>query len=159
MRIESFLQQSPVFQISRAARRIEAALNQTLGEEELTFFESLVLTAVFFEKKGVKPSALADAFETTRGNVSHCVSSLEAKGLVKRRIDPNDARALQIALLPAGRKRAVRVAAILDRMQRRFEEGMGTAELDGMLGLMHAVEELCSGLAVTANWKRQKKSF
>ena len=143
MRIESFLQQSPVFQISRAARRIEAALNQTLGEEELTFFESLVLTAVFFEKKGVKPSALAETFQTTRGNVSHCVSSLEAKGLVKRRIDPGDARALQIALLPAGRKRAVRVAGILDRMQRRFEETVGTTSLETMATGICAVEDLC----------------
>ena len=94
MRIESFLRQSPIFQASRIARRMEASLN-VLREEELTFFEALVLAAIFFEKKGgIKPSYLAETFQTTRGNVSHCVSSLEAKGLVRRRIDPEDARAL-----------------------------------------------------------------
>ena len=149
MRIESFLQQSPVFQITRAARKIEAALNQTLGEEDLTFFESLVLAAVFFEKKGVKPSALAETFQTTRGNVSHCVSSLEAKGLVRRKIDDDDARALQIMLLPAGRKRAVRVAGILDRMQRQFELTIGAAKLETMIGQMGKVEELCSQPSIT----------
>jgi len=148
MRIESFLRQSPVFQISRAARRTEAALNAILCEEGLTFFESLVLAAVFFEKRGVKPSALAEAFETTRGNVSHCVSSLEAKGLVRRRIDPGDARALQIVLLPTGRKRAVRVAAILDRMQRRFEETIGMTRLESMTDEMRSVEDLC------AQWRK-----
>jgi len=148
MRIESFLRQSPVFQISRAARRTEAALNAILREEGLTFFESLVLAAVFFEKRGVKPSALAEAFETTRGNVSHCVSSLEAKGLVRRRIDPGDARALQIVLLPTGRKRAVRVAAILDRMQRRFEETIGMTRLETMTDEMRSVEDLC------AQWRK-----
>jgi len=148
MRIESFLRQSPVFQISRAARRTEAALNAILREEGLTFFESLVLAAVFFEKRGVKPSALAEAFETTRGNVSHCVSSLEAKGLVRRRIDPGDARALQIVLLPTGRKRAVRVAAILDRMQRRFEETIGMTRLESMTDEMRSVEDLC------AQWRK-----
>lgn len=147
MRIESFLRQSPVFQVSRAARRMEAALNAILREEELTFFESLVLTAVFFEKKGVKPSALAETFQTTRGNVSHCVSSLEAKGLVRRRIDADDARALQIVLMPAGRRRAVRVAGILDRMQRQFEETSGAAKLDTMLRQLGEVEELCLRLA------------
>lgn len=147
MRIESFLRQSPVFQITRAARRIESGLNATLHEEDLTFFESLVLAAVFFEKKGVKPSALAETFQTTRGNVSHCVSSLEAKGLIRRRLDPDDARAFQITLLPAGRKRAVRVAAILDRMQRQMEQILGASSLRNLPVLLFSVESLCSPLA------------
>jgi len=149
MRIESFLRQSPIFQASRIARRMEASLNLVLREEGLTFFESLVLAAIFFEKKGgAKPSYLAETFQTTRGNVSHCVSSLEAKSLVRRRIDAEDARALQLVLLPAGRKRAVRVVGILDRMQRHFEEKIGVAKLEGMLEQLHSVEELCSRLAI-----------
>lgn len=147
MRIESFLRQSPVFQITRAARGIESGLNAILHEEDLTFFESLVLAAVFFEKKSVKPSALAETFQTTRGNVSHCLSSLEAKGLVRRRVDPDDARALQIALLPAGRKRAVRVVAILDRMQRRMEQILGASGLRSIPILLFSVESLSTPLA------------
>lgn len=148
MRIESFLRQSPVFQASRIARRMEGSLNAILREEGLTFFEALMLAAIFFEKKGgIQPSELARTFQTTRGNVSHCVSSLEAKGLVRRRIDPEDARAFQLALQPAGRKRAVRVAAILDRMQARFEETVGVAKLEAMLTEMRAVEEMCGRLA------------
>ena len=147
MRIESFLRQSPVFQASRIARRMEASLNLILREEGLTFFEALILVSIFFERKGgIKPSDLADTFQTTRGNVSHCISSLEAKGLVRRRIDPEDARAFQLVLQAAGRKRAVRVAGILDRMQGRFESTIGIARLEAMLGQMRAVEELCSDL-------------
>src|ERR1700732_2885560 len=115
MRIEAFLRQSPVFQASRIARRMVASLNAILREEELTFFEALILAAIFFEKKGgIKPSDLAESFQTTRGNVSHCISSLEAKGLVRRRIDPEDARAFQLVLQGAGRKLAVRVVGTLD---------------------------------------------
>jgi DNA-binding MarR family transcriptional regulator len=151
MRIESFLRQSPVFQASRIARRMEASLNLILREEKLTFFESLILAAIFFEKKGgSKPSDLAETFQTTRGNVSHCISSLEAKGLVRRRIDPNDARAFQLVLQAAGRKRAVRVVGILDRMQGQFEKTIGVAKLEAMLGQMCAVEDLCSRLAESA---------
>jgi DNA-binding MarR family transcriptional regulator len=151
MRIESFLQQSPVFQASRIARRMEASLNAVLRSEGLTFFESLVLAAIFFESKsGIKPSALAETFQTTRGNISHCVSSLEAKGLVRRRIDPDDARAFQLVLQPTGRKRAVRVVGILDRMQRHFEETIGIEKLATTLGQMGVVEQLCSRLAETS---------
>ena len=148
MRIEAFLRQSPVFHAGRIARRMDASLNRVLEDEEVTAFEALVLAAIFFEKRGqIKPSALAEAFQTMRGNVSHCISSLEAKGLVERRIDPEDARAVQLLLRPLGKRRAVRVVGILDRMQRRFEDGVGAAELKIMLERMSAVEELCSRLA------------
>jgi DNA-binding MarR family transcriptional regulator len=148
MRIEAFLSQSPAVQASRIARRMEASLNLVLQDEEVTVFEALVLAAIFFEKLGeIKPSALAETFQTTRGNVSHCISSLEAKGLVQRRIDPEDARAVQLVLRPQGKKRAARVVGILDRMQRRFEEGIGAAKLEAMLEQMSAVEELCARVA------------
>jgi len=148
MRIEKFLEQSPVFQASRFARRMEASLNMILRDEGLTLFEALMLAAIFFEEKGgIKPSDLAETFQTTRGNVSHCVSSLEAKGLVRRRIDEEDARSFRLVLQPVGRRRAARVAGIFDRMQTHFEEKMGVAKLAGMVEQMRAVEVLCSRLA------------
>lgn len=150
MRIESFLRQSPVFQTSRVARKTEAALNTILTKEDLTFFESLVLAAIFFEKGEARPSDLAEAFQTTRGNVSHCISSLEAKGLVKRKIDAEDARAVQLVLSPAGKRRAVRTVGILDRMQSRFEQEIGATTLEKMLREMAAVEKLCGQLADSA---------
>jgi DNA-binding MarR family transcriptional regulator len=148
VRIEAFLSQSPIVQITRVARRVEAALDLILREEGVTFFEALVLAAIFFEKKGgIRPSQLAETFQTSRGNVSHCISSLETKGLVKRRLDPADARALRLLLEPAGRKRAVRVVGVLDRMQRHFEQSVGVGRLESMLEKMGMVEELCSKLA------------
>ncbi|HWZ52149.1 MAG TPA: MarR family winged helix-turn-helix transcriptional regulator [Granulicella sp.] len=148
MRIESFLKQSPVFQVNRIARKMGASLNLILRDEELTAIESLILAAIFLEKKAeINPSRLAETFETTRGNISHCLSSLEAKGLVQRRIDPEDARAFRLALLPKGRRQAARVAGILDRMQRHFEESVGARELQTMLDRMRDVEELCARLA------------
>jgi DNA-binding MarR family transcriptional regulator len=146
MRIDSFLQQSPVFQTSRVARRIESSLNAALRQEDLIFSESLMLAAIFLEKKTVRPSELARAFETTRGNISHTLSSLEAKRLIRRRIDPEDARGFQLELEPAGRRRAARVVGILDRMQSQLENEIGPAKLETMLRQMNAVEQLCSQL-------------
>lgn len=148
MRIQTFLQQSPVYQAGRLARKLETSLTLALRSEEVTPFEALVLAAIFFEKRGaIQPSALAEAFETTRGNISHCISSLEAKGLVERRIDPTDARAVQLLLSPLGRRRAVRIVAILDRIQRRLEETLGTAPLESTLRQMNAIEQTCARAA------------
>jgi DNA-binding MarR family transcriptional regulator len=148
MRIEAFLRQSPIFQVSRIARRMEVALNVILRDEDLTLFEALMLAAIFFEAQGgIKPSDLAETFQTTRGNVSHCVSSLEAKGLVRRRIDEDDARSFRLVLQPMGKRRAARVAGIFDRMQTHFEKNVGVTKLAVMLEQMRAVEELCSAMA------------
>lgn len=148
MRIESFLKQSPIFQVNRIARKMRASLNQILEAEDLTAVESLILAAIFLEKKSeINPSRLAQTFETSRGNISHCLSSLEAKGLVQRRIDPDDARAFRLVLLPKGRFQAARVVGILDRMQQHFEQTVGITHLQGMLEQMCRVEELCTRLA------------
>ena len=148
MKIEAFLRQSPIVQASRVARRMEASLNLVLKGEEVTAFEALVLAALLFEKRGaINPSALAQAFETTRSNVSHCLSSLEARGLVRRKIDPEDARAVQLVLRPQGKRQAARVVGIMDQMQRHLERGIGAAKLETMIRQMGEVEELCTRLA------------
>ena len=76
MRIESFLKQSPIFQVNRIARKMGASLNQIFEGENLTAVESLILAAIFLEKKTeINPSRLVQTFETSRGNISHCLSS------------------------------------------------------------------------------------
>lgn len=144
MRIESFLRESPMFSATVLARRFELLARRLFADDELNFLEALILSTLFFESSGVvKPSDLASTFGTTRGNVSHSVSSLEAKGLVQRRIHPGDARAYHLTLRPQGRRAAIRVIGALDRLQRRFEEEVGKGALDSALRVMHALGSVC----------------
>jgi len=146
MRIDAFLSESPMFAVNRAARRFESLAAQVLAADGLGFLEGLVLAALFFETpRTIKPSQLAEVFGTTRGNVSHCVSSLEGKGLLQRKIDPEDARAYQLTLKPQGKKCAVRVIGALDRLQREFEQEIGKVALDETLKNLRKLEALCGG--------------
>ena len=146
MRIEAFLLESPLFAVTSTARRFEALTARILEEDELSFLEALVVAAIFFEAPNpVRPSTLAETFGTTRGNVSHCLSSLEAKGHVQRRIDPEDARAYRITLKPQGRKAAVRVIGAFDRLQRVIERDAGKGALREMLGMLRQVEAAFAG--------------
>jgi DNA-binding MarR family transcriptional regulator len=130
-----------MFAVSRAARRFEALASRALAEDDLSFLEGLTLAALFFEApKLVKPSQLAETFGTTRGNVSHCLSSLEGKGLLQRRIDPEDARAYQLALKPQGKRCALRVIGALDKLQKGFETEIGMAALSEMLKAIRKLE-------------------
>jgi DNA-binding MarR family transcriptional regulator len=143
MRIDAFLEQSPMFAVNRAARRFDSLTAQVLAGDGLSFLEGLVLAAMFLEAPlPVKPSELAETFGTTRGNVSHCVSSLEAKGLLQRKIDPEDARAYQLTLKPQGKRCAVRVIGAFDKLQTKFEREIGKTSLGEMLKSLRRIEAL-----------------
>jgi DNA-binding MarR family transcriptional regulator len=143
MRIEAFLRESPMFAVNRAARRFESLTAHVLAADDLGFLEGLVLAAMFFEApRPVKPSQLAETFATTRGNVSHCVSSLEARGLLQRKIDPEDARAYQLTLKSEGKKCALRVIGAFDKLQKEFEQEIGKAALGEMLRNLRRLEAL-----------------
>ncbi|AZH82021.1 MarR family transcriptional regulator [Plantibacter sp. PA-3-X8] len=60
------------------------------------------------------PTALADAVDTTRSNMSRVIARLESAGLVFRAHDPRDARGAVIGLTASGRALGSRV---LDAMQ------------------------------------------
>jgi DNA-binding MarR family transcriptional regulator len=144
MRIETFLEQSPLFEIYRVSRKLDAQLRQILGPNEITFFEALLLVSILFEEPhAVKPSHLAETFSTGRGNISNCISSLEARGLLKRRIDPDDGRSIQLLLKPLGRKYAMQAVRIFDQMQKQFEKKIGATQLKTALGVVRDVEHLC----------------
>jgi DNA-binding MarR family transcriptional regulator len=145
MRINAFLHESPMFAVTRAARRFDALAGRALAADQLNFLEGLVLAALFFEApKLVKPSHLAETFGTTRGTISHCVSSLEAKGLLQRRIDPEDARAYQLSLKPQGKRNALRVIATFDKPQKEFESEIGKTALAEMLRAIRKLEARAS---------------
>jgi DNA-binding MarR family transcriptional regulator len=141
VRIDAFLRESPMFAVNRAARRFESLTSRVLADDNLGFLEALVLAALFFEApRQVKPSHLAETFATTRGNLSHCISSLEAKGLLQRKIDPEDARAYLLTLKPHGKRCALRVIAAFDRLQGVFESEIGKTALAEMLKSIRKLE-------------------
>ena len=143
MRIEAFLQESPMFCVSLASRRFDTLTTRLLKADNLNFLEALILSAMFFESpRLVKPSQLAATFSATRGNVSHCISSLEAKGYIQRKIDSEDGRAYRLALKPQGRKVAIRVIGALDKLQREFEAQVGKESLQASLRVIRSLGDI-----------------
>ncbi len=148
MRIEAFLKQSLLFEVSRASRLVDRHLAGILQAGDLHFMEALVLLAIFFDDpQGVKPSQLSETLCTTRGNTSHCISSLEAKGFIRRRIDADDARSFQLFLRPQGRVQAMHVIRALDKLQRDFETLIGSAKLAAACHAVKGMEQICAEIA------------
>ena len=145
MRINAFLQQSPMFAVNCAARQFNSLADRALAADDLNFSEGLVLAAIFFDApRQIKPSQLAQTFATTRGNISHSISSLEAKGLLQRRIDPADARGYLLTLTSTGKKSAMRVIRALDRIQQTFEKQVGKTALAEALNVLQSLQAIAS---------------
>ena len=143
VRIDAYLRESPMLAVKAAVKRFDALAEEAFAADGLGFTEGLVLAATFLEEsQQSRPSQLADAFGTTRGNVSHAVSSLEAKGLIQRKIDPVDARGYILTLKPAGKRCAVRVVGAFDAMQRDFEKQVGRANLANALNVLRSLQEM-----------------
>jgi DNA-binding MarR family transcriptional regulator len=62
--------------------------------------------------------------------MSHILSHLESKGLIKRILNPQDARQFFIQLRPEGKRRAIELIKFFDRLQSRFEKKQGTADFE-----------------------------
>ena len=140
MRIDAYLRESPMFAVKSASKYFDALAAKAFADDNLGFTEGLVLAATFLEQPHpTRPSQLAEAFGTTRGNVSHAVSSLEAKGFVQRQIDPEDARSYLLTLKPSGKKCAVRVIGAFDKMQRSFEKQVGKENLDKAIRIIRTL--------------------
>lgn len=143
MRIDAFLHESPMFAVNRAARHFDSLAARSLASDGLSFLEGLVLAAIFFdESEPAKPSQLAETFATTRANMSHCISSLEAKGFLHRIIDPADARSYLIALKPQGKRCALRAIRAFDKLQAEFEKEVGKSVLSETLRTIRKLEAL-----------------
>lgn len=133
MKLEKYLRSSPVFALNHAYEAVVSKVNNDLREDGLNLLQGLVLTALFFDEgQEVMPSQLADFFKTSRGNMSHILSHLEAKGLVKRTLNPQDARQFFIQLRPEGKKRALDLIKFFDRLQNRFEKKLGSSSCEKM---------------------------
>jgi DNA-binding MarR family transcriptional regulator len=141
MRIEAYLRESPMFAVKAAARHFDALAAVSFAADNLSFTEGLIVAATFLEAPApARPSRLAETFGTTRGNISHAVSSLESKGLVLRKIDPQVARGYLLTLKPAGRRCAARVMAAFDAMQRAFEKQVGKESLEDALRVIRRLQ-------------------
>jgi DNA-binding MarR family transcriptional regulator len=115
---------SPGFLLWHATLRWQRLIAAALRPLELTHVQFVLLAVLwwFTEVRGERPSqrALADQAGTDRMMTSQVLRALEARGLVERPQHPNDSRARELRLTPAGADLAVRAIAVVEEVDRSF---------------------------------------
>lgn len=104
-----------------------------------------VQTLVQLKYHGVEErrvSALAARFDLTKPTVSDAVKALEAKGLVKRTVDSQDARAFILELTEAGAEVTHKVERWAERTRAALANLDSEAKQDTLLLVMSLIETL-----------------
>src|SRR5688500_11281333 len=112
--------------LHRVNRRIRATANEDLGPLGVTPAQARALRTLARSDGPIRMSELADRLRLARRSTASVIDALAARGLVARRPDPVDRRAVAVEVTPAGwsmldeverarRAAAARVAGGLDR--------------------------------------------
>jgi DNA-binding MarR family transcriptional regulator len=109
-----------------ALRNLDQVFGQVVQPLGLTVIEWYILRALY-EQDGQHASELARAVGRAATSFTPNLDKLQNKGLIERRADPSDRRAVRIYLTEAGHKRrssVLETAKLIDsRLQALFTDG------------------------------------
>lgn len=137
MKIKKFISQSPIFALYRGNALIIEPFQAVLAQEGVHFLQGLVLTAMFFEEREVRPLELAAVLQISKSNLSHALRSLEKKGLLKRSMHPTDARGYIFTLTSSGKKKALSLVKIFDSTEAHLEKTTTTKTTKDFISIMN----------------------
>jgi len=143
MKINQYLQQSPIFALNSAYEAVIPRINKLMKSDQLNLLQGLVLTALLFEEReDINPSYLAEIFKTSRGNMSHILSALESQGYIKRVVNDKDARGFKIEIKVEGKKKAMSLIKFYDRLQTLFEKNLGAQGCQKTVNGLRTISEV-----------------
>jgi DNA-binding MarR family transcriptional regulator len=115
------------FALVTTARRVVSIYGPVLEPLGLTHPQYLVMLALW-ESNPRRVRDLADALYLEPPTLSPLLKRLESAGLIERRRDPDDDRALAVSLTPAGLALRERALAVPGKVMERLGVGVGELE-------------------------------
>ncbi len=126
------------FALAVASRTVISLYRPLLEPMGLTHPQYLVMLALW-EAEPLRVSELADRLSLEPATLSPLLKRLETGGLVARRRDPHDERAVAVTLTPAGRRLRTRAERIPPAVVARL--GMEIGELEELRDRLTTVIE------------------
>ncbi len=111
----------PLYATTNLVVRLYRPLLKPLG---LTYPQYLVML-VLWERRALTVRALCDELLLESGTLSPLLTRLETRRLVKKTVDPHDARRVVVALTARGLALRAHARAVPEALWCRFVEGLG----------------------------------
>ncbi|WP_020389580.1 MarR family winged helix-turn-helix transcriptional regulator [Kribbella catacumbae] len=119
--------------LKQAERRIEHQMLPILAEFDLSLEQWRVMSALA-DEPGLPMSTLATTAVLPNASLTRHVDKLVERGLVVRRIHPDDRRRVVTALSPVGTTVAERLRAEEQRIEAAIAAELGDDRLQGLAG-------------------------
>lgn len=120
--------------IHQVSRELTTILERQFAAYEITAQQAgLLINAA---RGQTSPKQLASLLGTDTAGMTRLLDRLEAKGLARRRTNPDDRRAVVIEVTDQGRALVPQVAPIFGRAARQLLAGFGPAEIDQLTGFL-----------------------
>jgi MarR family transcriptional regulator, transcriptional regulator for hemolysin len=126
-------------QLANTARTVSRAFNGVLAREGASLPTWLILTALRGDQWRTQLE-LARSLGIEGPTLTRHLDGLERAGLVERRRDPNDRRAVQVEITDAGVELHNRLRGDVIAFDRRLRDGLTEDELDGLRDILGKFE-------------------
>lgn len=124
-----------------ALRRLDQVIGRLIAPLELTIIEWYILRALF-EEDGQHASTLARAVGRAATSFTPNLDKLQNKGLIERRPDPTDRRAVHIYLTAKGEKLRADVLQSAEEIDSMLRERLSGYDLAAFLAVVNAIQLL-----------------
>ena len=121
----------------RALERITSAYQTEILEsiDRYSHGEGFALNYLLTREEAAQPSEISSASGSSAAAIAALLGRLEKKGMITRRVDPDDRRKIRVFLTEAGRVAANRHRAELYASLRAIFMEMGERDTEGLVRL------------------------
>ena len=129
-----------IYLLSIAQQALKDHTNRTLAEMggKVTLAQAAILF-LLKEKDRRYMSEMGQVIAVDKSAMTRLVDRLEKAGLVKRRIDPENRRAISILLTPAGRREAAVALTVIKRINEEIKKDYSHAEVDAFKKILGGI--------------------
>jgi DNA-binding MarR family transcriptional regulator len=126
------------YQLSKANQAAARFLNERLAPSNVTAVQGVVLNFLS-EGDAITSKQLGQRTKLDSATLTGILDRLEAMGLVERRPNPADRRAILICLSKKGKKVAGDVHRVIQRANRELLTGFGAQEERGLKAMLRRI--------------------
>ncbi len=122
-----------------ALRRLDHVIGRMLSSIDVSIIEWYILRSLY-EQDGQHASELARAVGRAATSFTPNLDKLQNKGLIERRPDPTDRRAVHIYLTEKGRSHREDVLRSADEIEAMLRQRLGSHDIEAFLEVISAIQ-------------------